>query len=202
MELIQIRKKTQNCRLKEISAALLSGNKIKINSQVSEDSKAFQQIRTRRKIKSISWSCAVLLRWVLPSVQQAVHIHIFFFIILCAKDALLALLTQHESVRVTQRSSGVPICCRGTWAQMRHQQLPHRVFLHLRPLQRHLKHGLCLTSLLKQVGFDRLLPHPREVSFITVIYQKHCCASALLFMCLQREVSNHPKERPTSNDLS
>lgn len=28
----------------------------------------------------------------------------------CAQDALLALLTQHESVRVTQRSSGVPIC--------------------------------------------------------------------------------------------
>lgn len=121
--------------------------------------------------------------------------------LLCAKDALLALFTQHESVRVTQRSSGVPICYWGTRAQMRHQQLHHHVFPHLRPLQHHLKHGLCLASLLKQAGFDRLLPHPRKVSFITVICQKHCSASALLFMWLQREVSNHPKERPTSNNL-
>lgn len=120
----------------------------------------------------------------------------------CAQDALLALLTHHESVRLTQRSSGVPICYSGTWAQMRHQQLHHHVLLYLRPWQHHLKHGLCLASLLKQMGLDRLLPHPGKVSFITVIYQKHCCASALLFMCLQREVSNHPKERPTSNNLS
>lgn len=114
-----------------------------------------------------------------PCMPRAVRIHIFFFIILLC--ALLALLTQHESMRVTQRSSGVEMCCCGTWAQVQHQQLYQYVFLHLRPLQHHFKDGLFLGSLLKQVGLDTLLPHLQKVSFI-FIYQKYCCASALFFM--------------------
>lgn len=78
----------QNCRFREISAALFSVYKIKINIRVSEDSKPSEQKRMRKK-KSISRGCTTLLQYVPSSVAKAVRVHIFFLSFFCVRGVFI-----------------------------------------------------------------------------------------------------------------
>ena len=180
----------QNCRFREISTALFSVYKIKINIWVSKDlkpsgKKKKKQPKNKKKrmwrkidFPRVYYAAAVCSTL---GAKSCSHSHFPFFFhhsFVCEVFYWLCSVSMnqcewHKGV-VEWRQTLDPRCC-GIWDHMQHQQLYQYLFLHLGPLQRHFEDGLFLGSLLEPSGSW----HAAATSSKAFLYQDYCCASAL-----------------------
>ena len=171
----------QNCRFREISAALFSVYKIKINIWVSKDLKPSERKKKRmwRKINfpRVYYAAAVCSTLGAKSFSHS-HFPFFYHSFVCEVFYWLCSVSMnqcewHKGV-VEWRQTLDTRCC-GIWVYMQHQQLYQYLFPHLGPSQRHFEDGLFLARLLKPSGSW----HAAACSSKAFLYQECCCASAL-----------------------
>lgn len=172
----------QNCRFREISAALFSVYKIKINIRVSKDLKPSEKKRKKKDVRKNQFPegllrcCSVFH----PRRQKlfAFTFSFFYHSFVCEVFYWLCSVSMnqcewHKGV-VEWRQTLDTRCC-GIWVHMQHQQLYQYLFPHRGPLQRHFEDGLFLASLLKPSGSW----HAAASFSKAFLYQECCCASAL-----------------------